>query len=126
MSIQSSVTVILAIRPRLLRELLHHALDTATTQFRVVEVADAMPTPSVLQNADWLVVDEESVNDISQFTSKHPHLGILALEGRGSRARVVGPATAGQWEPVAEVPTLAQLFELLSHEAVAASTHAAN
>ena len=126
MSIQSSVTVILAIRPRLLRELLHHALDTAAAQFRVVEVADAMPAPSIIQDADWLVVDEESANDVLQFTGKHPNLGVLALEGRGSRARVVGPATAGKWEPVAEVLTLAQLFELLSHEAVATRTHATN
>jgi len=117
MSIQTrSITVVLANRPRLFRELLQHALNTASPQFRVVEAADAMPSPALLHDADWLIVDEESPIESAKLAATYPHLGILALEGRGSRARVLAPVAQANQHLLSEVPTLAQLFNLLSHE----------
>jgi len=116
MSNQSSVTVVLANRPRLFRELLQHALKTVSPQFRVVEAADAMLSPSVLRDAHWLIVDEDSATDTSKMLAANPNLGILALEGRGSRARVLAPANQRSNQSISEVPTLSQLFGLLSQE----------
>ncbi|MCC6458262.1 MAG: hypothetical protein IT328_25135 [Caldilineaceae bacterium] len=111
----STVTVVLANRPRLFRELLQHALNTASPQFEVIEVADAAPAASVLRDAHWIVVDEDSATAVAKMSVNHPHLGILALEGRGSRARVLAPAEhAAEWQQLSDVPTLSTLFELLS------------
>jgi DNA-binding NarL/FixJ family response regulator len=126
MSIQSSVTIVLANRPRLFRELLQHALNTASPQFHVVEAADAMPSHATLQNADWLIVDEESATAGESFSADHPHLGILVLDGRGSRARILAPAPEALSQPLSEVPTLSQLFELLAHEPTMSSTNSTN
>jgi hypothetical protein len=114
MSVPTPITIILANRPRLFRELLQHALNTAPAKFRVVEATDSNPTPSTLKQADWLIVDEESAGEAEKLTASHSQLGILVLEGRGSRARVLAPASHGEQHAVSEVPTLTTLFELLS------------
>jgi hypothetical protein len=118
MSNQRTITVLLANRPRLFRELLQHALKTESPQIRVVEAADGMPSSAQLREADWLVVDEESTNGAMRMASANPKLGILALEGRGSRARVLAPAAQGTWQSLSDIPTLSELFTLLSQEAV--------
>jgi hypothetical protein len=111
----SPITVILANRPRLFRELLQHALNTASPRFHVVEAGDAVPAPALLDEADWIVVDEDSAEAVAELPANHPHLGILALEGRGSRARVIAPASkADEWQQQSAVLTLSTLFELLS------------
>jgi hypothetical protein len=115
MNIQTPITVVLANRPRLFRELLQHALNTASPQFRVIETADVVPSPSLLREADWVVVDEESVTSAEKLAATHPHLGILVLEGRGSRALVLSPGEGPNWQTLPDVPTLAYLFSLLSH-----------
>jgi hypothetical protein len=109
------ITVVLANRPRLFRELLRHALNTASSRFRVVEAANAMPSPALLGEADWVVVDEESSSEITQLTAAHPHLNILALESRGSRAHVLAANAPSGWHSLTEVPTLSTLFDLLSN-----------
>jgi hypothetical protein len=109
------ITVVLANRPRLFRELLQHALNTVSSRFRVVEAVDAMPSPALLGEADWVVVDEESSSDVASLTAAHPHLNILALERRGSRARILAANAPSGWESLAEVPTLSTLFDLLSN-----------
>ena len=114
MSVPTPITIILANRPRLFRELLQHALTTASAQFRVVEVTDSSPSPATLRQADWLVVDEELAGEADNWTASHPHLGILALESRGSRARVLAPATYADQLAISDVPTLSLLFRLLS------------
>ena|SRR6188472_3345658 len=116
MSIQKPVTIILANRPRLFRELLQHALKTQSTTFRVVEAVDAPPSPSLLRGADWLIVDEESAKDATKWAVNSPHLGIVALEGRGNSARII--ASAGNSASISSVPTLAELFSLLAQPAV--------
>jgi DNA-binding NarL/FixJ family response regulator len=110
----TTITVVLANRPRLFRELLQHALNTESARFRVIEATDGTPTPAVLGEADWVVVDEESAAEAAKMAAAHPHLGILALEGRGSRARVLAPAAHANWQQASDVPTLAILFDLLS------------
>jgi hypothetical protein len=110
----TTITVVLANRPRLFRELLQHALNTQSQQFQVIEATDSTPSPSVLSEADWVVVDEEAVTDASRMAAAHPYLGILALEGRGSRARILAPAAHTGWQQSSDVPTLANLFEMLS------------
>jgi hypothetical protein len=111
----STVTVVLANRPRLFRELLQHALNTASPKFEVIEVADSAPAASILREADWVVVDEDSATTVAKMSASHPHLGILALEGRGSRARVLAPpGHADDWQQLSDVPTLSNLFDLLS------------
>jgi len=110
----TTITVVLANRPRLFRELLQHALNTESQRFRVIEATEAAPSPSVLSEADWVVVDEESVQEAARMSSAFPHLGILALEGRGSRARILAPAAHENWQQSSDVPTLAILYELLS------------
>jgi hypothetical protein len=114
MSVPTPISIILANRPRLFRELLQHALNTAPAQFRVVEATDSNPTPSTLKQADWLIVDEESAGEAENLTTSYPQLGILVLEGRGSWARVLAPASHAEQHAVSEVPTLSILFELLS------------
>lgn len=110
----TTITVVLANRPRLFRELLQHALNTESPRFRVIEATDAMPSPSVLAEAEWLVVDEDSATEAAKMAAAHPYLGILVLEGRGSRARVLAPAAHSSWQKTSDVPTLANLFEMLA------------
>jgi hypothetical protein len=122
MSSQSTVTVVLANRPRLFRELLQHALNTASSRFRVIEATDALPSASTTRNAllheaDWLVVDEEAAAEAGKLTMTNPKLKILSLDGRGSRARVLATANTSGDQGLNDVPTLARLFELLSQEA---------
>ena len=112
MSIQKPVTVILANRPRLFRELLHHALKTQSSTFHVVEAVDAPPSPSLLSGADWLIVDEESANEATKWAANNSRIGIVALEGRGNSARIVAPLGGGPALP--SVPTLGELFILLA------------
>jgi len=118
MSTQPTVTVVLANRPRLFRELLQHALKTESPQLRVIEAADGAPSTSLLREANWLVVDEEAAAVATRMAAANPHLGILALEGRGSSARLIAPLIPGVEQPFADVPTLEGLFSLLSHAAV--------
>jgi len=114
MSMQTSVTVYLAHRQRLFRELLQHALTTASARFRVVEAGDTMPSPSVLNNSDWLLVDEDTVGATEKMASNYRNLGILVLEGRGSRARIIYPVAMAQPSTTIDIPTLSQLFDLLT------------
>lgn len=117
MGIQSQTTVVLANRPRLLRELIHHALNTAG-QFRVVEVADALPSSSTLGDAQWLIVDEAAVTEVEKAVASHPHLSVLSLNGRGSSASLLAPS-ATKWQSLDEVPTLSQLFGILAEPVTA-------
>jgi hypothetical protein len=116
MSNQSSVTVVLANRPRLFRELLQHALSTGSPQFRVVEAADSLPTRAILQEADWLIVDEEAATEAAKLSANYPNLNILALGGRGGSARVLAPEVQNKRQQLSEVPTLSELFSLLSQK----------
>jgi hypothetical protein len=70
-----------------------------------------------LREADWLIVDEEAETEAMRVASSFPRLGILSLDGRGSRARVLAPRARVSQQSLSEVPTLSQLFELLSQEA---------
>jgi hypothetical protein len=121
MSIQPNITVVLANRPRLFRELLQHALNTASSRFRVVEATDALSSSSssrdeVLRDATWLIVDEETATDAEKLAPTYPNLSILALDGRGSRARVLAGTEHGGQQSLSEVPTLSTLFDLLSQD----------
>jgi len=118
MSNQPTITVILANRPRLFRELLQHALKAESPNIRVVEAADGAPSSSLLREANWLVVDEEATGAATRMAATHTHLGILALEGRGASARLIAPQLSGEDQPALDVPTLAALFNLLSHPAI--------
>lgn len=111
MSIQKPVTVLLANRPRLFRELLQHALKTQPSTFRVVEAVDAPLSSSLLRSADWLIVDEESATEATKWVSSNPQLGIIVLDGRGNSARVIASRSEGA--ALQSVPTLADLFSLL-------------
>jgi hypothetical protein len=81
----------------------------------VIEAVDAMPSPTLLAEADWVVVDEEHISDVAKLSAVHPHLSILALESRGSRARILTANAPSGWQSLTEVPTLATLFDLLSN-----------
>lgn len=118
MSNQPSITIVLANRPRLFRELLHHALKTESPQFRVMEAPDGAPSPSLLREANWLVVDEESAGAAARLGGTNPHLGILVLDGRGNSARLLASGVAGDAQPFSDIPTLSGLFNLLSHAAI--------
>jgi hypothetical protein len=112
MSIQNPITVVLANRPRLFRELLQHALKTQSTMYHVVEAVDAPPSPQLLSSADWLIVDEEAAKEATKWTAEKPQLGIIALDGRGSSARIVAAGSGGV--TLSSVPTLAELLSVLS------------
>ena len=118
MSNQPQITVILANRPRLFRELLQHALKTESPHIKVVEVADGSPSAALLREATWLVVDEDSAANSTKVASAYPQLGILALEGRGSSLRLLSPLGIAREQELSNIPTLAQLFDLLSHPAI--------
>jgi hypothetical protein len=118
MNNQPQITVILANRPRLFRELLQHALKTEAPQVRVVEAADGSPSPALLRESTWLVVDEDSVPVANKVAAAYPRLGILALEGRGSSLRLVSPLGALQEQATTQIPTLEQLLDLLTHPVI--------
>jgi hypothetical protein len=126
MSTQPSITVVLANRPRLFRELLQHALKTAASQFRVVEAADAAPSRAVLQEADWLVVDEEATTEVDALSAAYPHLNILAVGGRGGSVRMLAPEAQVKQHPLSAAPTLSELLGLLSQEQVISNRNAAS
>lgn len=112
MSNQTQVTIVIANRPRLFRELLQHALKTASANFRVVEATDTMPAASTLNNANWLIVDDEAAAEARTIADAHPSLGILSLDSRGSRARILSE-NGEMVELTSGVPTLAGLIDLL-------------
>jgi hypothetical protein len=74
-----------------------------------------MPSPSLLHDADWLIVDDEGAAEAVKMLDTYPDLGILALEGRGRNIRVLAPAAWAEWRP-ADGPTLPQLFNLLRQQ----------
>jgi hypothetical protein len=121
MTSQRPTTIILANRPRLFRELLHHALATASPKFEVVEANDLTAASNLIKDADWLIVDEEATDNLHNLMRVYPNLAILALDGRGSRARLLAPRSSTHEESgeqaIRDVPTLAQLLELLAHRA---------
>jgi len=118
MSNQPSITIVLANRPRLFRELLQHALKTEVPQARVVEAPDGTLSPSLLREANWLVIDEESTASATKMSAANPQLGILVLDGRGSSARLLTPSIPGAAKPFSDSPRLSELFSLLSQAAI--------
>jgi len=87
----------------------------------VVEVADGAPSASLLREANWLVVDEESAGAAMRMATANPQLGVLALEGRGSSARLLTPLLPNFDQALPEVPNLSGLFSLFSHVAIEAA-----
>jgi hypothetical protein len=81
-----------------------------------VEAADSLPTRAILQEADWLIVDEEAATEAAKLSANYPNLNILALGGRGGSARVLTPAVQNKRQQLSEVPTLSELFSLLSQK----------
>jgi hypothetical protein len=122
-SITPSITVVLANRPRLFRELLQHALRTASRKFHVVEATNGMPTTAVLRDAHWLIVDEEMAAEANKLASAHSHLGVLALDGRGGRMHVLALSEQAGQPEFSEVPTLSELIRLLSQEHLVADAN---
>lgn len=114
MSMPSPTTVILANRPRLFRELLHHALKTVVGNFNIIEVSDGLPSGKIIRDAHWLIVDADMTNDATKLAAANPNLRVLALDGRGNQAKILAPAAEAQ--APTEIPTLAQLIDLLSQE----------
>jgi len=123
MSLKPSITVVLANRPRLFRELLHHALKTASAKFQVVEVGDGMPTAAVLREAQWLIVDDDMIPATTELTKSLPGLGVLSLDGRGGRVRVVASNRNRDQQSLSDAPTLSQLIQLLSQEEAVADAN---
>jgi len=118
MSKQQGITIVLANRPRLFRELLLHALKSESPLFRAIEAPDGSLSPTLLHEADWLVIDEDSAATAAKMSTTNPQLGILVLDGRGNSARVLTPRIPGEVEPFADVPTLSGLFSLFSQTAM--------
>lgn len=112
-----TITIVLANRPRILRELLLHALTTAEGNFEVVEVSEDHQLPAVLERVspDWAIIgaipNEETVP--ATLASANPGLAIMAVATDGSQVSIVTHNGRG---PVrAEYPdiSLAQLMTLL-------------
>jgi hypothetical protein len=126
MTSQRPITIILANRPRLFRELLHHALATASPKVEVVEANDLAAASMSLKRATWLVVDEEAATDMHAIMLAYPDLAILTLDSRGSRARVLAPSlpthSKESEQNIGDVPTLTQLVELLTNRANSLTT----
>ena len=118
MNNQAPITIVLANRPRLFRELLHHALIAAAAQghhsFNVLEVTDALPTASALNDAHWLLVDEDSAIDAKDLATAHPNLKILAFKGQGAHMHRLDKA--GSASAQVESPKLDDLMRLLVEE----------
>jgi hypothetical protein len=117
MSLKPPITVVLANRPRLFRELLHHALKTDPAGFHVIEAADGIPAASALRDAHWLIVDEDMLPTTKELTKSLQGLGVLAVDGRGGRVKLITPAPS-QGQRLSDAPTLSQLIQLLSQEEV--------
>ncbi len=115
---QSPVRIVLANRPRLFRELLQHALAHHTAQqvgtFDVVEVTDSVPTAAQLQNVDWLIVDEETAAAAARVATAQPTVKVLALEGRGTRVKVLEDGRSSEWQVLSSAPSLDDLVGILA------------
>lgn len=123
MNNRAPITIVLANRPRLFRELLHHALITAASQqrqlFNVVEVTDALTKASALDDAHWLLVDERDASDAEKLATAHPDLKILAIKEQGKHMHRLDEATGeSAHTESAQVasPKLSDLMRLLVEE----------
>lgn len=115
---RAPITIVLANRPRLFRELLHHALITAASQerqlFNVLEVTDALSTASALDDAHWLLVDEDDASDATKLATTHPDLKILVFKGQGEHIQRLDKAKAESAQ--IESPKLDDLMRVLVEE----------
>jgi hypothetical protein len=118
MSNQSPVRIVLANRPRLFRELLQHALDGKAahkaSRFQVTAVTDSVPAATVLEDVDWLIVDEETAASAVKVATANPDLKILSVEGRGHRLQYLANASPARWELVSSTPNLDDLVGILT------------
>ena len=116
--ITAPITIVLANRPRLFRELLHHALITAASQdrhlFNVLEVTDALSTASALDDAHWLLVDEDDASDATKLAAAHPDLKILAIKEQGQHMHRLDEAGTASTQVAS--PKLDDLMRVLVEE----------
>ena len=108
--------IILANRPRLLREMLRRVIDRNPDLEIVGEIHDLTKSSNLIQqtDADWIIVSfspsEGVPADAKALLHSHPSVSVLAVSRDGSRVRM-------RWvkaqEKVLDGLTLADLIELL-------------
>ena len=89
--------ILLANRPRLLREMLGRAMAGIPGLIVVGEITDLTRLPSAVKQtaADWVVVSLARGSDMPRLVQRlladSPHVGVLALAPDGGQARVSYP-----------------------------------
>jgi hypothetical protein len=92
--------ILLANQPRIFRELLHRALDTAQSSQLIVEVSDLKRLPKILDrvHARWLVItldpEQQVPPPISDLIDQHPDVSVIGVSADGSRVGILDTHTA--------------------------------
>jgi len=90
--------VILANRPRLVRELLANAIRKRAGLRLVAEVTDLTRLPSAVEltEADWIVISLPPGGEIPavviSLLADHPSVSVLAVDAKSNRAKVRCPS----------------------------------
>lgn len=119
MSVET-ITIVLANRPRILRELLHHALSTTEVAFQVVEVSDDGQLPAMLDRVapQWTIIgalpNEETLP--TTLATAYPGMGIMAVAPDGSQVSIITNNGNGPLRSDYPDVSLAQLMNLLHRD----------
>lgn len=84
MSSRPSITVIVANRPRFMRELLSHVLPHLGDQIRVINAVSQHDLANSIAQGQWLIVSEALPEHIRGWQSALRQLGVIVLSHGGS------------------------------------------
>jgi len=115
--------IVLANQPRMLREMLHRALDKTPNVRLVLETDTPNQIPNLLNRvqADWLIAsldnEEELPPAVEEALEENPSLSVLGLSADGSHVEVQHAEDDGSHEQkrfsLANI-TLSDLMDILS------------
>jgi hypothetical protein len=116
----SKITIVVANRPRIFRELLHHALATSSDQFEVRAVNAEPDILKTVRNlpAHWLIVTSDDNHNLptaaQSLLNSQSDLSLIAVSQDGSRLEVLAAGPDGRDRHVYHNISLAQLVSVLS------------
>jgi DNA-binding NarL/FixJ family response regulator len=94
--------ILLANQPRMLREMLHRALDRTPDVRLVLETDKPNQIPRILDRvrADWLIAslneDEQLPRPVQEAIQQNPSVSVLGLSADGSHVEVRGAVSHGE------------------------------
>jgi hypothetical protein len=114
------ITIVVANRPRIFRELLYHALATSSDQFEVQAVSADPEIAKAVRSlgAQWLIVTSDDNHSLPPPTqsllNSLPGLSLIAMSQDGSRLEVLAAGPEGRQHRVYNNISLAHLVSVLS------------